>query len=187
MSEPTPSPAPHRIQRSTPPSQAPQTHLVLGHDGRHRSDTALIVAADLARRLRGKLHVVHSIDLSDYPIDPDAADWEQQSQRALDEQYRRVAEMLAGCETGWSYHAWRGDPVELLTAVAEETDALMIVVGSRGEGPGKVIDRVFERSVSHGLIARQPRPVLVVPHRDNHSNQPLTARTKHGATSGKPQ
>ena len=186
MSEPTPSPTPHRIQRRTPSSQAPQPHLVLGHDGHHRSDFALTVAADLACRLRAQLHVVHGIDLSDYPIDPDAADWEQQAQHAIDDQYRRVADAVAGCETGWSYHAWRGDPVELLTTVAEETDALMIVVGSRGEGPGKVIDRIFERSVSHGLIARQGRPVLVVPHRDDDSSESANAPAGHHSHRGKP-
>ncbi|MCE0764387.1 universal stress protein [Pseudonocardia kujensis] len=153
-----------RVRHTATPSQAPHAHLVLGHDHHPRSVVALTVAADLARRLQAQLHVVHGIDLSDYPIDPDAADWEQQARRALDAQHQQVAAALADCDTGWSYHAWRGDPVELLTAVAEETDALMIIVGSRGEGPGKVVDRILERSVSHGLIAHQHRPVLVVPH-----------------------
>ena len=40
--------------------------------------------------------MVHSIDLSDYPIDPDAADWEQQAQCALRDQYQQVAEALKG-------------------------------------------------------------------------------------------
>jgi nucleotide-binding universal stress UspA family protein len=156
----------HRIQHDEAPGQHPQTQLVLGHDRHPHSAVALAVAAELAGRLRAQLHVVHGIDLSDYPIDPDAADWEQQARRTLDEQHQQVAAALAGCDTGWSYHAWRGDPVKLLTTVADETDALMIIVGTRGEGAGAVIDRIFERSVSHGLIARQRRPVLVVPHHD---------------------
>lgn len=39
----------------------------------------------------------------------------------------------------------------------------MIVVGSRGEGAGAALARLVEPSVSHGLIARGHRPVLVVP------------------------
>jgi nucleotide-binding universal stress UspA family protein len=154
----------HRIRRTAEPATPPEVHLVLGYDRSDFSEAALPVAADLARRLRAHLHVVHGIDLSDYPIDPDSADWEAQAQHALDTQQQQVADALADRALGWSYHAWRGDPVELLAAVAEETDALMIIVGSRGEGPGAVFDRILKRSVSHGLIARQHRPVLVVPH-----------------------
>lgn len=167
MTEPTRPSPPHRIRRRAAPSQTPLAHLVLGHDRRPRSEVALAVAADLAARLRAELHVVHGIDLSDYPIDPDASDWEQQAQRALADQHQQVAAALADCDTGWSYHAWRGDPVELLSEVADDVDALMIIVGSRGEGPSKIVDRIFERSVSHGLINRQRRPVLVVPHHDD--------------------
>lgn len=167
MPEPTGPSSPQRISRSAPSSEAPPAHLVLGHDRHPRSAVALRVAADLATRLGAELHVVHGIDLADYPIDPDAADWEQQARRAIDDQQQQVAAAFADRDTGWSYHAWRGDPVELLITVAEETDALMIIVGTRGEGPSTVLDRLFERSVSHGLIARQRRPVLVVPHHDD--------------------
>jgi nucleotide-binding universal stress UspA family protein len=155
-----------RIHYGRAPRLAPQTQLVLGHDHHPHSQSALSVAADLAQRMHALMHVVHSIDLSDYPIDPDAADWEQQAQRVLQDQHQQVAQALKDSDTGWTYHAWRGDPVRLLATVAEETDALMIIVGTRGEGPGKVVDRILQRSVSHGLIARQYRPLLVVPHRN---------------------
>jgi nucleotide-binding universal stress UspA family protein len=163
-----------RVHRRLEPVRPPQAHLVLGHGRYASSEAALPVAADLARRLQAQLHVVHGIDLSDYPIDPDAADWEAQAQHVLAAQQQRVADALAGTDTGWSYHAWRGDPVELLARVADETDALMIIVGSRGEGFGKVLDRIFERSVSHGLIARQHRPVLVVPQPAEAPSSPTT-------------
>jgi hypothetical protein len=42
----------------------------------------------------------------------------------------------------------------------------MIIEGSRGEGPGNVVECILEGSVSHGLITSQHLPVLVVPHRD---------------------
>jgi nucleotide-binding universal stress UspA family protein len=138
------------------------TALVVGHSRDPESQDVLRVARDLARRLRACLHVVHGIDLGDYPIDPDAADWEEQGERRLVEERDQVQTALAGCPDGWTYSAARGDPVSLISAAAEENDALMIIVGTRGEGLGPSIERLLCGSVSHGLIRRQDRPVLVV-------------------------
>jgi nucleotide-binding universal stress UspA family protein len=137
--------------------------LVLGHSRHPAADTALGVAVDLARRLRADLHVVHGVDLFDYPVDPDAADWEQQARHALDEQRRRVEAVLADFPMGWTYQAGHGNPSRLIATVAEETNALMIVVGSHGEGPGATFDRLLAGSVSRTVLRRQRRPVLIVP------------------------
>jgi nucleotide-binding universal stress UspA family protein len=168
-SEP-PSPGPARaadalrVRIDGPLAQpAPGTALVLGHGRDPASALALRVAADLARRLHAHLHVVHGVDLGDYPIDPDAADWEDQARRALAEQRRAVATALAGTDRTWTYHAARGSPAALLASVAEEHDALMIIVGTRGEGFLAHLDRLLGGSVSHGVIRGQHRPVLVVP------------------------
>ncbi len=139
------------------------TSLVVGHSPHPASDAALRVAVDLARRLRADLHVVHGVDLFDYPVDPDAADWEQQARRSLDAQRRRVEAALADAPLGWTYQAAHGDPARLIAGVAEETDALMIVVGSHGEGPGATFERLLAGSVSRTVLRRQHRPVLVVP------------------------
>ena len=53
--------------------------------------------------------------------------------------------------------------MHLLAVVAEEYDALMIIVGTRGTGAGAALGRLLHRSVSRGVIGRQRRPVLVVP------------------------
>ena len=160
-----PSDAP-RIRINGPaPSEHPATALVLGHSRDAASHEALRVAADLAHRLHAHLHVVHGVDLGDYPIDPDAADWEEQAQQTLAEQQEGVHAALAEAPEGWTYHASRGDPVTLISAVAEEHNALMIIVGTRGEGFGPAVERLLGRSVSHGVIRRQHRPVLVVPAR----------------------
>ncbi|WP_367278900.1 universal stress protein [Pseudonocardia sp.] len=74
---------------------------------------------------------------------------------------------MAGAPASWTYHASHGDPVALLAAVAAEHDALMIIVGTRGEGFGAAVARLLGRSVSHGVIGGQHRPVLVVPPPDD--------------------
>ncbi len=153
-----------RRLRITGPQRAPApASLVLGHDSRPGSDTALRVAADLAGRLRADLHVVHGVDLSDYPVDADAADWEERFRSTLAAECARVEQALTEAPAGWTFHAARGDPVALLDAVAEETHALMIIVGSRGEGALATAERVLGGSVSRGVLRRQHRPVLIVP------------------------
>ena len=138
------------------------TSIVVGHSREPASQEALRVARDLAERLGARLHVVHSVDLGDYPINPDAADWEEEAERTLAEQEDQVQTALATCPQGWTYGTDRGDAVGLISAVAEEEDALMIIVGTRGAGFGPAIERLLDGSVSRGLIRRQHRPVLVV-------------------------
>jgi len=139
--------------------------LVVGHDRFPESDHALATAAQLARRLRGAVHVVHAVSLDDYPINPDAHDWEQQASVVLAAQRRTVERLLVGIVPEWSYDVGRGDPAALLGAVAEADDALMIVVGSRGRGLAPGIGRLLDQSVSLRVTRCQGRPVLVVPHR----------------------
>jgi nucleotide-binding universal stress UspA family protein len=145
------------------PDSAPATTLVVGHGPGTESDNVLRTAAELARRLGARLHVVHVVTLDDYPVDPDAADWEEAAARALARQHKRVDRALAGRGVMWDYETRRGVPADELRSAAEEHDALLIVVGTRGEGLRTVVSRLLEPSVSHAVIGRQNRPVLVVP------------------------
>jgi nucleotide-binding universal stress UspA family protein len=147
--------------------------LVVGHDRSPESDHALVVAIDLARQLQAFLHVVHAVGLDDYPINPDATDWEQQAANVLEAQRRTVEDLLTGFAPQWRYYTARGDPVELLVAVAEAHDALMIVVGTRGGGLAAALARMLGRSVSRQVALRQRRPVLVVP--SSQRRQPIAA------------
>ena len=137
--------------------------LVVGHSRHPSSDFALAAAVDLARRVGGRLHVVHVIETKDYPVDSDAADWEQQGAAVIAEQRRRVEARLRDAGVPWSYVDRHGDPASELARVATDQHALMIVLGTRGEGVRQALSRLIEPSVSHGVIGRQHRPVLVVP------------------------
>jgi nucleotide-binding universal stress UspA family protein len=140
------------------------TNLVMGFDRSPSSRCALEVAADLARRLGARLHVVHVIDLSDYPIDPDAADWEEQAQKVLALEQETVHGVLRTFNGQWTYHAWRGEPATLLAKVADECDALMVIIGARQDGFGAAITHLLSRSISASLTGhRGHRPVLIVP------------------------
>jgi nucleotide-binding universal stress UspA family protein len=137
--------------------------LVVGHSPDPGSDHALDAAAELAHRLGARLHVVHVVTLDDYPVDPDAADWEEQAAHELAQQHDRVARTLIDRGVDWEFETRRGDPAAELCHAADEQDALLIVVGTRGEGLRTVVSRLLEPSVSHAMIRSQDRPVVVVP------------------------
>lgn len=141
---------------------APAAHLVLGYRDDEAGRAALRAGTDLAERLTASLHVVHIVDLSDYPLDPDDPDWERRARAHLAEEQQQVRAAMTDSRFTWTYHAAHGDPVDLLRQVADVYDALMFVVGTRGEGVGGVVSRLLGTpSVSRGLIARSHRPVLV--------------------------
>jgi nucleotide-binding universal stress UspA family protein len=142
----------------------PQVSMVCGYDRTPESRDALGVAVDLGGRLSAFLHVVHAIDLRDYPIDPDRADYEEKGAATLAEEKRVATELLRHYPWGWTYLAGRGDPARLLMSVADHHDALMIVVGSKGEGLHVLVERLISPAVSHRLIERAKRPVLIVSH-----------------------
>ncbi|HET6873771.1 MAG TPA: universal stress protein [Acidimicrobiales bacterium] len=140
----------------------PSAALVVGFDRSAASRAALETAAELGRRLGAEIHVLHAIDLADYPVDPDADDWETQAAKSLEEERGIVAAALAGYPHGWFYSALRAEPAEALNRVAERVDALMIVVGVRSHGWRHLFERLAGPSVSHRLMNHTHRPVLVV-------------------------
>jgi nucleotide-binding universal stress UspA family protein len=142
---------------------SPDPTLVVGHGQDPSSDHALLAALDLARRLGARLHVVHVIDLNDYPVNIDAPDWEERGAAAVAAEQRHVERLLTEAPVPWTYATRHGDPVKVLCAAADEHDALLIVVGTRGEGLRRALGRLMDPSISHGVIQRQHRPVLVVP------------------------
>lgn len=142
-------------------------HLVVGYRHDEAGRDALAVAADLAERLRAHVDVVHAVDLSDYPLDPDSGDWEARARETLDAERAAVAETFDEGSTSWTYHAAHGDPADLLDTVADEQDALFVVVGTRSGGGGLVARLLGERSVSRALLRDGARPVLVVPGRSD--------------------
>jgi nucleotide-binding universal stress UspA family protein len=140
------------------------SHMVVGFDGDIASRSALSVAADLALRIQAHLHVVHVINLRDFPIDPDRPDWEEQAQVTVRDHEAMAAVQLSGWPGQWTYHNERGDAGRGLSAVADQHDALMIVVGTHGEGFAIALQRLLAGgSVAQALVRHQARPILVVP------------------------
>lgn len=153
-----------RRQQTAPTLQPRESdrnaRLVVGYDRHPASHHALLVAARLAEALDAHLTVTHVVNLDDYPIDPDRADWEEAAEKqiALDEEH--AATLLEGRPIRWSYHTTRGDPAGQLAKTASDLDAMFIVVGATGKN---LVRRLTRGSVPQSLFKHQPRPVLVVP------------------------
>lgn len=137
--------------------------IVAGFDRTASSLSALRKAADLGRRLGASLIVVHAIDLADYPVDPDAGEWELQAKEVLSDERKSVATELAGYEPGWSFRSVRAPAADALVRVAEEENALMIVVGAREHGWKRLLDHLLAPPVGQQVAKRTTRPVLLVP------------------------
>lgn len=137
--------------------------LVLGWDRQPGSSAALEFAVGIAQRLQAHLHVVHVADVDDFPTDPDAFDWEDQLNQRLIDDETAARSVLDPLDASWTYHAAHGRPGEVIADLADETDALMIVVGGPRGGFHSFIETIAGQSVSRQLTRRHGRPVLVVP------------------------
>jgi nucleotide-binding universal stress UspA family protein len=144
--------------------------IVCGVDGSADSQAALSVAADIADRLGARLVLAHVVDYVPGPyagVGPMglAAMPRPRLTLAPDEQREAGAQLLAQIAgaAGFEQAEQRvvsGFAAERLVDLADEEQAELIVVGSRGRGAFKA---AFLGSVSTSLIGVARCPVLVVP------------------------
>ena len=143
--------------------------IVCGVDGSPDSQDALRVAARLADRLQLRLVAAHVAEPAYVPsaaaapfggmAGRDAVMEEVQSQEEAAE--RLLEEVVAaGGLVGAERRAGIGVPAERLADIADEEEAELIVVGSRGRGAFKA---AFLGSVSNSLVGVARCPVLIVP------------------------
>lgn len=152
---------PSRID-GPPGPRPPATHLVVGYD-EHRGRAALTHAIALAARLDAHIDVVHVVDASDTPVDPDLADWEERTAAHAAAVRADACAELAALPGNWTFHTTHGDPARALTEIADAHDAAMIIIGAPRPGLAALVDRLVGESVSTRLVHHGRRPVLVVP------------------------
>jgi nucleotide-binding universal stress UspA family protein len=125
--------------------------VLVGTDGSETADKAVAAAADLARLCGAELHVATgfrgtALFYGDAMVDPGLAEDAERAARDVAE--KAVATWGAGLTT--KTHAAARPPVEAILGTAEEIDADLIVVGSKGmKGARRVLGSV-PNSVAHG-------------------------------------
>jgi nucleotide-binding universal stress UspA family protein len=137
--------------------------IVCGVDGSSDARAALHVAAHLSGQLGLRLVIAHVVQLTmsrglvagRMPLMTAPSEAEMREGKELLERIM-LAEKLGDADLRVAY----GFPAECLADLADEEEAELIIVGSRGRGAFKA---AFLGSVSNGLIGFARCPVLVVP------------------------
>jgi nucleotide-binding universal stress UspA family protein len=145
------------------------TQILVATDGSEEAQLASSSATVLAERTGSELHVVYVGHMPPvfyespgaWALDPDLQRKmeeraEQEARARVDEQVQRVRE--AGGEVA-GVHARVGRPDAEIVRLAEELDAGLIVLGSRGLGP---LRSALMGSVSHSVVHHARCPVVVV-------------------------
>lgn len=96
------------------------------------------------------------------PIDLDIATGEAQL-RLVTETAASVLGESGSAGLTWTVVQRVGDPALAIKHLAEESQARLIVVGTRRRGFGESVREFFTGSVAARLAHRQSRPILVVP------------------------
>jgi nucleotide-binding universal stress UspA family protein len=137
--------------------------IVVGLDGSDESRVALRWAAAYADLVGAPLHAVSAWQ---YPADSaapigfvDLVDAEKATARVEGELRAQLTELLGDAAGSVTTAAPRGPAADAILRAAEDQDAAMIVVGSRGRGGFKSL---LLGSVSRQLCEHAPRPVTVV-------------------------
>jgi nucleotide-binding universal stress UspA family protein len=146
------------------PAPAAIGRALVGVDRSALSLAALDLAADLAAAAGGSLCVLEVFEyVEPFPLGPDTAGSSEAEERAI-EATRALVETHAGAirDRGVSVQVIvrSGEPAPTLLEVAEEVDADLVVVGTRGKGdPAEPLLGSVARTVVNGMR----RPTLVVP------------------------
>jgi nucleotide-binding universal stress UspA family protein len=133
--------------------------IVLGYDGSPSANAALAHLIELAPRLDATVHVVFG-----YYISPLGGGEMKELHKALvrvgEHELGRARADLEAARIPVETHLRSGKPADAILEVADEIDAGLVVVGTRGEGPitGAVLGSVVLK-----LVQRSRRPMLVVP------------------------
>lgn len=132
-------------------------------DGSEPSFRALDAAGRLARAMDMRLDVVTVLDLTQVDVFEGFYMNDEQmrrlQERAHTEILEKVPERLGPDAPPFSSRLLHGKTLKVLLQEAAEPGVGLIVVGKTGKG---VVERVLEGSVSRGLVAHAPVPVLVV-------------------------
>jgi nucleotide-binding universal stress UspA family protein len=135
--------------------------IVVGIDGSPTAEMALDRAIQLAQDSGGHLHVVSAYEPVQARITggaPSGDEYQAPSDFKVEGVLQRALDRSATKDLQVQEHAPKGNAADALIAVAEETGAELIVIGSVGmRGPKRLFGSV-PNSVSH----RSPCDVLIV-------------------------
>ena len=135
------------------------TKILLATDGSEEAALAARTAIDIADKTGSELHIVHVGEFlptffAQTEVEP--AQLEREARELLDEQVKSI-EGAGGTVKNAHFRLGRAD--DEIVALAEQIDAGLVVMGSRGLGG---VRRALMGSVSDSVVRHAHCPVLVV-------------------------
>jgi nucleotide-binding universal stress UspA family protein len=136
--------------------------ILVGTDGGESGGRALEAAGRLAQRLDLTVVVAHvqQVTFSTTSVGETLQHIIEDLELEVMVQASKVLDPLG---VHWRLHLATGDPAHVLQTMADDCDASLIVVGTRGCGTRPALHRLVSGSVSSHLVHHSERPVLVVP------------------------
>jgi nucleotide-binding universal stress UspA family protein len=154
--------------------------ILVATDGSEEATLAAKTAAELAYRTYSELHLVNVADTySSYHVAHEqglAENLQQGAQEVLEDQVEEI-EQSGGEVAGKHVRVSQRHPADGIVRVAEEIEADLVVMGSRGLGG---IRRALMGSVSDSVVRHAHCPVLVVRNEHRHT-QLLSGEASSGA------
>jgi nucleotide-binding universal stress UspA family protein len=132
--------------------------IIVGYDGSECARAALDTAADAAVALGDDLVVVYAYEVNRMggEVEDYARALKERSEEVLAHATHQAAAKGVEIETV----VVQERPADALVRLADERDARLIVIGTRGESP---IKGALVGSTPHKLIQLADRPVVIVP------------------------
>jgi nucleotide-binding universal stress UspA family protein len=154
---------PDRREGAPPADRVALRHILVGLDRSEPSFAALELASDVADLLGGSLSVLEVIDyVPPFPLEPSTVT-DEGEERALERAITLLEAEVRDIRTrgvGVQVIVRSGDPAPTLLEIADDVDAELVVVGTRGRGgPADLL----LGSVARTVADRARRPTLVVP------------------------
>ena len=133
---------------------------MLGYDGSVGAEHALATAVELAELENARIVVVFAYEIP-AAYGGETGDYRRKVRDLAEQATAKALPRLEQAGIEYSVELVAKRPVDGLVAVAEQTGASMIVVGTNGEHP---IKGVVLGSVPHKLLHLAHVPILVVPN-----------------------
>lgn len=137
--------------------------VLLATDGSETAETAAEHAVEVSNRFDARLHVVHAVSppLSEIFSSEDVERALEEATAAGEEVVEEVAERARDEGVDAVTRVEQRAPHEAILEYAEEKDADVIVMGSRGRSEKSLRDRLLG-SVSAKVVNTSEKPVLTV-------------------------
>jgi nucleotide-binding universal stress UspA family protein len=146
--------------------------ILVAIDGSPASQEAALTALEYAERLGRQVTFVHVLPgrVSEEAGEaPEFAAFESACEQYAEELLRETCTSTARRPASANTLVAHGEPVAVLSALAEAEDVDMVIVGTRARG---TLTRALLGSVSAELLSRCSKPVLVVPERSLSASRP---------------